>query len=182
MVLGTRTMMSSQGQIFRGLLPGNLVGNVSYRVRSTDEYGNSGTSGDQVYVASYGATFAVKFGAGSAGPGGVPTLDAPSIATSDSSFFLALSGASPSTGWFVFVTDAGLAAPLALPGLGLVNVGGNVIATFDGTTDASGSAAIEIPIGSGLPVGASLFAQGFAVDGVGGNLLSSTRGLEVITQ
>jgi hypothetical protein len=41
----TVTMQSSGGQIFRALIPGNVVGNVTYRVLSTDKYGNTGTTG-----------------------------------------------------------------------------------------------------------------------------------------
>ncbi|QDU68388.1 FG-GAP repeat domain-containing protein [Engelhardtia mirabilis] len=180
--LTSRPMMSSQGQIFRGLLPSNLVGNVAYRIHSSDEYGNLGTSADQTYVATFGPAFKASFGAGVAGASGVPTLDAASTATSDSSLFLTLDGLSPSSGWLLFVTDAALASPLPLPGLATLNVGGNVLADFDGTANAAGQAAVEIPIGSGLPTGVSVYAQGFGLDGIGGNLLSSTQGLEVITQ
>jgi len=45
-------MVSSAGQVFRGELPGNLVGTVSYRVRSSDPAGNVGLSTVRSYVAS----------------------------------------------------------------------------------------------------------------------------------
>jgi len=45
-------MMPSMGQIFRGEIPGNLVGTVEYTVVATDQYGNTGSSGPFSYVAS----------------------------------------------------------------------------------------------------------------------------------
>ena len=45
-------MESSGGQVFRGELSGQLVGTVSYRVRSVDGHGNVGLSGVSSYVAS----------------------------------------------------------------------------------------------------------------------------------
>ena len=50
------TMVSSAGQIFRGALPGNLVGTIDYRVKSTDKYGNTGTSVTKSYTSSAGCT------------------------------------------------------------------------------------------------------------------------------
>jgi hypothetical protein len=47
-------MRSSAGQIFRGELPGNLVGMVDYRVRSADQYGNSGVSNTLTFQAAAG--------------------------------------------------------------------------------------------------------------------------------
>ncbi len=43
-------MVSSAGQIFRGVIPGTPAGAVSYRVVSEDEYGNEGTSAWQSYA------------------------------------------------------------------------------------------------------------------------------------
>ncbi len=45
-------MRNSGGQIFRGALPASLVGTIDYRVKSTDKYGNTGTSVQKTYVAS----------------------------------------------------------------------------------------------------------------------------------
>jgi len=53
-------MMSSQGQIFRGEIPGQLVGNIAYRVRSSDRYGNQGLSATKSYNASSGCSGSVS--------------------------------------------------------------------------------------------------------------------------
>ncbi|HKX45577.1 MAG TPA: FG-GAP-like repeat-containing protein, partial [Planctomycetota bacterium] len=45
-------MPSSQGQIFRAVVPANLVGPVSYTVHATDEYGNAGASAPEALVAT----------------------------------------------------------------------------------------------------------------------------------
>jgi len=42
-------MMSSMGQIFRGEIPGSLVGTIAYKVVATDQYGNTGMSGTLSY-------------------------------------------------------------------------------------------------------------------------------------
>ena len=47
-------MRSSAGQIFRGEIPGALVGTIDYRVKSTDKYGNTGTSVTKTYTATSG--------------------------------------------------------------------------------------------------------------------------------
>ncbi len=48
-------MITSGAQIFRGEIPGNLVGNITYQVFSEDEYGNQGSSAIRSYVATGGA-------------------------------------------------------------------------------------------------------------------------------
>ncbi len=45
-------MVSSQGQIWRGLMPGNLVGTVEYRVRATDRRGNVGVSSTKSFTST----------------------------------------------------------------------------------------------------------------------------------
>jgi hypothetical protein len=49
-------MRWSGGQMFRGEIPGAVVGTIDYRVRSTDEHGNVGTSGIKTYHSSGGCT------------------------------------------------------------------------------------------------------------------------------
>jgi hypothetical protein len=48
------SMASSAGQIFRGEIPGALVGTISYRAKSQDHYGNLGVSTTLVYNATGG--------------------------------------------------------------------------------------------------------------------------------
>jgi hypothetical protein len=45
-------MRSSMGQIFRGEIPGNLVGTITYKVVAADQYGNTGMSGTKSYISS----------------------------------------------------------------------------------------------------------------------------------
>ncbi|MFN0243552.1 MAG: FG-GAP repeat domain-containing protein [Planctomycetota bacterium] len=44
-------MHTSQGDIFRGEIPGNLVGTVVYSVQSADQYNNTGNSTDKQYCS-----------------------------------------------------------------------------------------------------------------------------------
>lgn len=45
-------MQASQGQIWRGLIPGALAGTIEYRVRATDRRGNVGVSTTKQFVAT----------------------------------------------------------------------------------------------------------------------------------
>ncbi len=64
----TFPMQSSQGQIFRGEIPGALEGFITYRAVSTDEHGNTGTTPYKSYVA--GGTLGTSF---CSGDGSLPT-------------------------------------------------------------------------------------------------------------
>ncbi|HUR28075.1 MAG TPA: VCBS repeat-containing protein [Planctomycetota bacterium] len=52
-------MRSSAGQMFRAVLPGSLVGTIDYRVKSSDKYGNQGTSTTKTFIATAGCTGSV---------------------------------------------------------------------------------------------------------------------------
>jgi hypothetical protein len=49
------------GQIFRGEIPGALVGNITYRFVSEDRYGNTGTSATKNYTATAGGSVGTAF-------------------------------------------------------------------------------------------------------------------------
>jgi hypothetical protein len=52
----TIPMHTSGGQIFRGEIPGNLVGSICYRAISQDRYGNTGQTGQLCYTATGAGT------------------------------------------------------------------------------------------------------------------------------
>ncbi|HTF86843.1 MAG TPA: VCBS repeat-containing protein [Planctomycetota bacterium] len=54
-------MRSSAGQIFRGEIPGALVGAIDYRVRSTDKQGNVGVSTIQSFTSTPGGCSSVVY-------------------------------------------------------------------------------------------------------------------------
>jgi hypothetical protein len=181
LLFGDRHALSSQGQVFRAELPANLVGAVSYRFRSADEYGNTGFSASEAYTASTTLSFASTYGLGSAGPNGVPSLVALSVPFANSSLFLGTAALTPGAPTFLVVTDASLPT-FPLPGLGNLNVGGTLLLQVAGFASPSGQWVLEFPLGPTLPSGVSLFAQTLAVGGTGGNLLATSNGLQLITQ
>ncbi|MHC4892029.1 MAG: FG-GAP repeat domain-containing protein [Planctomycetota bacterium] len=173
--------MSSQGQIFRTEMPANLVGAVSYKFKSQDEYGNAGESSVQNYTASTPLAYATSFGVAEAGQGGTPSLDALSVAFAGSELFLGSQGMTAGVPYFLYLGSAALPAPVPIPGLATVNIAGPVLLGIEGLADAQGKVVAAFPIPDGFP-SISLYFQLFALDGTGGKLLSSTAGLEVISQ
>jgi hypothetical protein len=170
-------------QVARAELPGNLVGSVSWRFASTDLSGNTGVSAQQAYTATSSAGFAFGYGAGSAGSLGVPTVHAMSVPFAGSTLYLAGKGAPPATlSWLALTTANAPSAPLGVPGLCNVNVLGSILALKVAATDATGCsvAALQVPVGA--PAGIDVYAQFLSLDGQGGNLLSSSAGLHLVTQ
>ncbi|NUP95422.1 MAG: VCBS repeat-containing protein [Planctomycetaceae bacterium] len=54
-------MVSSEGQVFRGKIPGALAGTIEYRVRATDRHGNVGVSATKSFVATGNCTPPVSY-------------------------------------------------------------------------------------------------------------------------
>lgn len=170
-------------QVAHAALPGNLVGTVSWRFVSTDEHGNTGASTLRSYTSTAPGVFSAGYGAGSPGSLGVPTVQALSVPFAGTTFYLAGRNAPPATPSWLFVTTAQApAAPLVLPGLCNVNVLGTVVVQKFGVTDASGNALAALPVAASVPAGIDVFAQFLVLDGQGGNLLSSSAGLKIVTQ
>ena len=174
-------MITSGGQLFRAELPGNLIGNVAYRVRSADEYNNTGFSPTQNYVGSTGLSIGGTYGAGSNGSLGEPTLEALSVAFGGTTLHVAGGNAPASTLYFLSLNSAST-PPIPIPGIGVLNVGGITFVTLSGTTSSAGDAVVSLPLGASVPTGASFYMQFFTLDGLGGDLLASSKGLEVTFQ
>ncbi|MEM7306451.1 MAG: FG-GAP-like repeat-containing protein [Planctomycetota bacterium] len=176
---------SSGGQIFRAELPGNLVGAVEYRFTATDRRGNLGASSDVAFSATTGLAFAADYGVASAGTttGTAPTISALSVPFLGSTLYLAVhSDAPPGTTVFAVASAVQADPPLPLPGLVLSNVGLPLLWVESAVTDAAGDVVFELPIPPGTP-GTSVYFQGAALDPTpAGELLSASRGLELITQ
>ncbi|TAJ24401.1 MAG: VCBS repeat-containing protein [Planctomycetota bacterium] len=170
-------------QVARAELPGNLVGAVAWRFASTDRNGNTGVSAPQAYTGSAASAFAFAYGAGSPGSLGTPSVHALSVPFAGTTLYLGGKGAPAGTlSWLALTSAAAPAAPLALPGLCNVNVFGTLVALDSAPTDASGCGVAALAVPAGTPAGISVYAQFFALDGQGGDLLSSSAGLRIDTQ
>ncbi|MHC4377121.1 MAG: FG-GAP repeat domain-containing protein [Planctomycetota bacterium] len=180
--LGELTARTSYGQIFRAELPGNLVGQVEALWRSEDPHGNVGTAVPELWTATPGAaTLPFAYGTGSANASGVtPTLSALSMPFPGSTLFLVGEG-TPSTPALLVIADLALPAT-PIPGLGTLNVGGNVLLLLQGNTDASGRFLASVGVPADLVPGGAVFAQFGTFDGAGIDLLATSAGLEVVVQ
>ena len=178
------SMASSGGQLFRGELPGNLLGSVSYAARSSDEYQNSATSAPAAYASTTALPVGGAFGTGtvSASTGVEPGLSALSVAFPGTTLYVATTDLPPGGAWILALNSAA-SPPIPIPGLVVLNVGGVNYATLPGSADAVGCAVVPLPLSAAIPSGASLFFQAFSLDAAtNGDLLSSSAGLEVVTQ
>ena len=85
-------MLYAGGQIFRGEIPCNLVGTVSYKVQATDEHGNLGTSVTLSYVATCPSGATTYCTAGTSSSGCLPVISGSGTAsaTAASGFVLSV--------------------------------------------------------------------------------------------
>ena len=171
-------MTSSGGQIFRVELPGNLLGPVSYRARSEDEYGNTGYSSTQNYTGT-GASVGTSYGSSTNGSLGAPTLRALSRPFPNSPLYLAGENMPPGTVGFI-----GISAGQSVPGLDLsngllLNLKLPLILLAPGVADSNGDIVLSLGVPAALS-GVSLYHQLFSLDGAGPNDFASSQGLEVV--
>ncbi len=175
---------SSRGQIFRAELPGNLLGQVTYRFVSRDQSGNEGSSAELAYVSTSSMPFQVLYGTATAGlAGGPPSIRALSVPFAQSMLHLAVSSnASPGTPAVIGVGTLPLNPGVHLPGLLFLQVTGQVLAVVPKSLDSGGDAVLSALLGP-VPPGLTAYAQGFVLDPTGaGEVFASSKGLAITTQ
>jgi len=172
---------SSAGQIFRGVIPGNLVGSVDYRFRSEDHYANSGTSVTKSYTSTYAGTMPATYGTGTAGTLGEPTIASLSVPFSGSDMYLVVGNTTPGSAVLMVVAGNKLPVPFQLNNLLLSNVLGPIYVSQIVVSDANGCAVLPIPIDVTIPPTSTFYAQGFAFPGVS-DFFASSKGLEIVVQ
>ncbi len=190
---------SSAGQIFRGELPGNLVGKVKYRFRSRDKYSNTGHSAWLRYNSLYrdvspsltvpleeedvetlpqAPPFERAYGKATAGAAGTPTLRGLSVPFAGSTLYLAGEHASAGTPFAILLWDAPLATPLVVGDWITLNAFGENLLFATGTTDAEGRAVVAVPVPAGLAPGVRVYGQFVSADGLEQGWAAS-QGLEL---
>jgi hypothetical protein len=182
--LPTLAAKSSAGQVFRGELPGNLVGGVSYSFTSQDEYGNTGSSTAANVVGAYVPVFQTAYGTSTSGlTGGVPALRSLSVPFAGKTVYLALSSnAAPSTAAIIAVATTSLPAT-AIPGLLTLNIAGTALVVVNSNLDANGDLVLAGELPATAPAGVHLFCQGWVLDATaGGEMFASSRGLDLVMQ
>ena len=190
---------SSAGQIFRGEIPGNLIGKVRYRFRSADEYGNTGFSAWTEYRGFFhhyrhvtpstaplaeeeesAPPFERVYGSSTPGAAGTPELHSLSVPFAGTTLYLQGTGASAQTPFVLMLWDAPLAAPLVVGDLITLNAWGESLLFANGITDSSGHALVPVALPAGLPTGTRLHGQFASADGVLQRWAAS-RGVEITT-
>ncbi|HKX45154.1 MAG TPA: VCBS repeat-containing protein, partial [Planctomycetota bacterium] len=173
-------MRSSQGNVFRGVLDGHLVGAVQFRVRSTDEHGNAGFSAYQSYTnTGYAGTL---YGSGTnSSLGAPPTMLALCQPFGGERLYLAGDGVAPGSASFL-VLSSNLLSPGWNLGDGLVqNVQFPMLFFHTALADADGLHVLVLDVPQAV-AGWTVYAQHVAVDGQGASTLASSRGLELLIQ
>jgi len=178
--LPDRRMQSSAGQLFRATLENNLLGAISYRVRSQDEYGNTGFSAT-LATTSTGGPAGTLYGSTTDGSLGPPTLAALSLPLAGETLYLAAGNMPAGTPCFIAVAGAALPASLDLGSGFLLQIALPTLLVAPLTADAGGHAVISgaLPPAS---TGLTLAGQAVSVDGTLGNLLATSQGLALVIQ
>ncbi|MEZ5978255.1 MAG: VCBS repeat-containing protein [Planctomycetota bacterium] len=179
--LAPKTMQSSMGQIFRGLVDSNLFGAVSYHVTSADKYANTGTSVVQNYSATYGPTFFSHYGTGNPGLAGIPTLTPLSVPFPGEALHLGLQGA-PNTIGLLGYAPLPLVPTFHFVGLANVNIDPFSYSYIVVGTGADGKGVFSANLPATLVPGNSIYLQLFTFDGTGGDLLAGSQGLQLTFQ
>jgi hypothetical protein len=157
--LPPRPMSSARGAIFRGTLPANLVGAVTYRVRAVDGAANAGFSAGVSYAATGSTGASYGLGAGASG-GPPPALRALCEPHAGSPLYLLGDGLAGAP-LFLGLSLAPF-GPFPVPGLPelILNIdpGAPLILVAQAASDAAGRCvfAFELPPGS---AGVGLYAQ-----------------------
>ncbi|MEM7309795.1 MAG: VCBS repeat-containing protein [Planctomycetota bacterium] len=174
--LPDQTMLSSAGQVFRGTIPRNLIGTISYRVRSEDEFGNSGVSATLSYTSTGSA--GTTYGASTAGSLGTPTLETLSLPLGDETLYLAARNMPPGTNCFIALSTKQQAITLDLSNGLLLHVGLPIVLLTPLVADANGDAVLAVKLPAGIS-GMDIFGQAVSLDGTGGNTFATSLGLEL---
>ncbi|HKX46963.1 MAG TPA: VCBS repeat-containing protein [Planctomycetota bacterium] len=169
-------MHTSQGNIFRATMPGNLLGLVQWRVRSTDEVGNLGQSATKNYTNTTGLAIGGTFGSGTAGGSGVPSIEALSVAFPNTMLHIGSGNLGASVPYAIGLTGAAL--PFTV---GAFNITTPIILIQAGVTNAQGEAVMSVNVLPGFS-GLSVFAQSFGIGQAPFGGLSSSPGLEIVLQ
>jgi hypothetical protein len=174
-------LASSRGSIFRGKIPANLVGPVTYRVRATDPYGNVGVSTTIAYTST--GVVGTPFGQETApSVGAPPTLRSLSEGREDSPLYLAGKGIPSGLGLFG-VSLLQLDPPIPVPGLPnlLLNIhpGTPLVFTSIGLISLTGDLVVPIQVPGGT-AGATIYAQFLELGSDG--TFGSSKGLSITIQ
>ncbi|GJM21420.1 MAG: hypothetical protein DHS20C15_13350 [Planctomycetota bacterium] len=166
------------GQQFRGVIPAELSGTISYRVEVTDENGNTLVSPTRSYVQSNPSTSLIlSLGCGTAGVNGVPLFQVAGTLAPNADTQFTLRDAAPNAFAILFLALQSAPVPFKQGTLHPFPVN----AFLPRTTDAGGLDALEIAwpdqsvFPSGLEIWMQYAVQDASVSGPGASLSNAIR-------
>jgi hypothetical protein len=173
---------SSMGQVFRAIMPGNLLGSVSYWFESTDEHSNTGTSTVKTFQAggagssSYGTLYGSN-SYGSWGPPGIYCLSQPQVG---SCLYLDAEFIPPGTATSIYLSKTKLYFDAGAGKLyNLDTLPGALLASWIQTASSNGSVTVSYAVPAAL-ANTKIYAQVITEDAVRGNMFASSHGLEIV--
>ncbi len=173
---------SSGGQVFRATIGSNVTGNVSYRFRSVDQYGNSGLSTTSNYTASPGArTPEIVYGTPFVGTLGLEyEVHSRALLTAGKRWYVVMDTKGAPRIHLVSFSLAPV-APTADPLVGMLNIDTSQIFLQQvGLTNGAGFRARKYDIPDDITGVFSIYLQGFVLEPGGSpTAWSSTKGIEV---
>ena len=169
-------MKSMGGQIFRANVPGNYVGDVVYSITSSDEHGNSASTGTVSYTGTVGVgALGTTYAAGTNGVNGVPTIRTLTTGIGGMPHIVVGGNVPPGT-----VVTMGFSrfqgAGLDLGNGMVLHLNLPIATAISGVADANGEFVLYLP---NVPSGTTAYAQFLTVAGTGGNDFAVSPGLEL---
>jgi FG-GAP-like repeat len=169
--------ITSQGNLFRASVPGNLFGSIGYNWSSKDEHGNTGVSASKNYTST-GGPVGTLYGASVPGANGPLTIQALSVPFPGTSLYLGAGGGTQGVAIFLAFSDAATVTPIDL-GSGLVaNIAFPSIELRRVFADAAGHGVASFAVPS-TAAGTTVYLQAFSLAAASGNTFASSQGLTV---
>jgi FG-GAP-like repeat len=169
--------ITSQGNVFRASVPGNLFGSISYNWSSKDEHGNTGVSASKNYTST-GGPVGTLYGTSVPGANGPVTIQALSVPFPGTDLYLGAGGGTQGVAMFLAFSGAAAGTPIDLGGGLVSNIAFPPLQLTRLFADAAGhiTGSFAVPPTAS---GTTVYLQAFSRAATVGNTFASSQGLMV---